>query len=161
MSTKNKSFLSVDNDLVDSAFECAIGLAAFLSSLCDSPVDLKVEEVMFNPPATIVRWSDGTKTVAKCSPEDTFNEELGFAMACTKKLIKPYDTIQDLIKNAIRVKPKAKKPCEKKNHAVSDIKLGKNDDGIETVADKVNELFRLIADDFNEPISKIKIKVEG
>ncbi len=45
-----------------------------------------IKKVIFNDPATIVLWSDGTKTVVKCNPEDKFDPEKGLAMACMKKL---------------------------------------------------------------------------
>lgn len=45
-----------------------------------------IKKVIFNDPATIVLWSDGTKTVVKCDPEDKFDPEKGLAMACMKKL---------------------------------------------------------------------------
>lgn len=41
--------------------------------------------VIFNNPATIVFWCDGTKTVVKCSIDETFDEEKGLAMAIAKK----------------------------------------------------------------------------
>lgn len=43
-----------------------------------------IDRVIFNDPATIVFWKDGTKTVVKCHPEDTFDEEIGF-MCCYLK----------------------------------------------------------------------------
>lgn len=43
-------------------------------------------KVIFNDPATVVLWSDGTKTVVKCGPEDTFDTEKGLAMAIVKKM---------------------------------------------------------------------------
>ncbi len=46
----------------------------------------EITKVIFNDPATIVFWRDGTKTVVKCNPGDTFDPEKGLAMACTKKL---------------------------------------------------------------------------
>lgn len=45
-----------------------------------------IKKVIFNDPATIVLWSDGSKTVVKCDQEDTFDPEKGIAMACMKKL---------------------------------------------------------------------------
>lgn len=45
-----------------------------------------ITKVVFNDPATIVFWRDGTKTVVKCNPGDIFDPEKGLAMACTKKL---------------------------------------------------------------------------
>lgn len=45
-----------------------------------------ITKVVFNDPATIVLWNDGSKTVVKCNPEDKFDPEKGLAMACMKKL---------------------------------------------------------------------------
>lgn len=45
----------------------------------------KIKKVIFNDPATIVFWGDGTKTVVKCQEGDTFDKELGLAMAICKK----------------------------------------------------------------------------
>ena len=44
----------------------------------------KIKNVIFNKPATIVFWADGTKTVVKCENED-FDPEKGLAMAIVKK----------------------------------------------------------------------------
>ena len=46
--------------------------------------DLNIEKVIFNDPATIVIWKDGTKTVVKASNEP-FDPEKGLAMAIVKK----------------------------------------------------------------------------
>ena len=43
-------------------------------------------KVIFNDPATIVMWDDGTKTVVKCEGEK-FDPEKGLAMAITKKAL--------------------------------------------------------------------------
>lgn len=45
-----------------------------------------ITKVIFNDPATIVFWNDGSKTVVKCNSEDKFDPEKGLAMACMKKL---------------------------------------------------------------------------
>lgn len=47
---------------------------------------VSIRKVIFNDPATVVLWSDGTKTVVKCGPEDTFDMEKGLAMAIVKKM---------------------------------------------------------------------------
>lgn len=44
-----------------------------------------ITNVIFNNPATIVLWSDGTKTVVKCDERDEFDPEKGLAMAICKK----------------------------------------------------------------------------
>lgn len=48
---------------------------------------LDIKKVIFNDPATIVMWGDGTKTVVKCSENDIFDPEKGLAMAITKKAL--------------------------------------------------------------------------
>lgn len=45
----------------------------------------EITKVIFNEPATIVFWGDGTKTVVKCSKDDEFDPEKGLAMAIAKK----------------------------------------------------------------------------
>lgn len=44
-----------------------------------------IKDVIFAPPATIVYWSDGFKTVVKCSEKDVFDPEKGLAMAIAKR----------------------------------------------------------------------------
>ena len=44
-----------------------------------------IKNVIFNPPATVVYWSDGTKTVVKCSANDMFDPEKGLVMAIAKR----------------------------------------------------------------------------
>ena len=82
----------------------------------------KIKNVIFNKPATIVFWADGTKTVVKCEHEN-FDPEKGLAMAIVKKTMadnhsyyneifkkwlpkeKPVATLGDLVTNK-------KKGCE-------------------------------------------------
>lgn len=45
----------------------------------------EIKNVIFNDPATIVFWDDGTKTVVKCQDGDEFDPEKGLAMAIVKK----------------------------------------------------------------------------
>ena len=47
-----------------------------------------IRDVIYNDPATIVFWNDGTKTVVKCQKDkgDTYNPELGLAMCIIKKM---------------------------------------------------------------------------
>ena len=47
----------------------------------------KIKNVIFNDPATIVFWSDGTKTVVKCGENDIYDPEKGLAMAVAKKYL--------------------------------------------------------------------------
>ena len=45
-----------------------------------------IKKVKFNPPATIVFWTDDTKTVVKCKGED-YDPEKGLAMCISKKFL--------------------------------------------------------------------------
>lgn len=47
--------------------------------------DNMIQRVIFNPPATIVIWRDGSKTVVKCGENDIFDPEKGLAMAISKR----------------------------------------------------------------------------
>lgn len=68
----------------------------FLSPICDKEnkentmkekyAIPSIKKVIYNPPATIVYWGDGTKTVVKCCEADIYDAEKGFAMAVIKKL---------------------------------------------------------------------------
>ena len=46
----------------------------------------EIKNVIFNDPATIVFWTDGTKTIVKCQEGDIFDPEKGLTMAITKKV---------------------------------------------------------------------------
>lgn len=49
------------------------------------PANAEIKKVIFNDPATIVFWDDGTKTVVKCKPGETFSEAAGLALCYMKK----------------------------------------------------------------------------
>lgn len=80
----------------------------------------KVKRVMINGPATIVFWEDGTKTVAKCLPEDKFDFEKGIALCFMKKATKEScvkifeDARKDNLKNLMGELEKLNKELEKK-----------------------------------------------
>lgn len=46
----------------------------------------KIKRVIFNRPATIIFWNDGTKTVVKTQKGEAYDLEKGLTMAVTKKL---------------------------------------------------------------------------
>lgn len=45
------------------------------------------KKAIFHGPATIVLWADGTKTVVKCSEDDTFSKETGISLCFMKKAL--------------------------------------------------------------------------
>ena len=56
----------------------------------DTIFGFKIKKVIFNNPATIVFWQDGTKTIVKCSKNEKFDPEKGFAMAISEKVLGSY-----------------------------------------------------------------------
>lgn len=44
-----------------------------------------IKKVVFNDPATIVFWNDGTKTVVKVQNNETYDKMIGLAMCISKK----------------------------------------------------------------------------
>ena len=49
--------------------------------------NLQIKKVIFNEPATIVFWSDGSKTVVKCGENDFYDHEKGLAMCIVKRFL--------------------------------------------------------------------------
>jgi len=50
-----------------------------------SPTNIKAKKVIFNNPATIVLWNDGSKTIVKAMESDVYNKERGFLQAYFEK----------------------------------------------------------------------------
>ena len=68
-----------------------------------------IEDVIFNNPATIVKWSDGTKTVVKAENEE-FDPEKGLAMAICKRMLGNKYDYYDIFKKYVgRYEKKQKK----------------------------------------------------
>lgn len=55
----------------------------FYDSFLSSPP--KIKNIIFNGPATIVFWEDGSKTVVKCDKKDIYDPEKGVLWAIVKK----------------------------------------------------------------------------
>ena len=77
-------------------------------------ISLVPQQVIFNPPATIVYWKDGDKTVVRCD-NDEFSEEFGFAMACMRKIYGTRANFKAQFKNAYYPKPKVSEEKQKKS----------------------------------------------
>lgn len=87
-------------------------LARISANTNPSPITVRLAEpaapavptrAIFNGPATILLWPDGTKTVVKCQDGEPFDAEKGVAMTILKKLYgggKYNDVLRDLIKSA-------------------------------------------------------------
>lgn len=69
----------------------------------------EIKDVIFNNPATIILWKDGTKTVVKCGEGEAYDPEKGMAMAIAKKLLgnqgNYYDTFKKYLGEYEKKKP--------------------------------------------------------
>lgn len=73
-----------------------------------------IKDVIFNDPATIVFWADGSKTVVKCQKGETFDPEKGLAMAISKKVLgNDYGYYETFAKHVGRYNKKRGKKDEK------------------------------------------------
>lgn len=62
------------------------------------PLIPEIKEVIYNGPATIVYWVDGTKTVVKCCEQETYDPEKGLAMAICEKAFSSKTTFHQAFK---------------------------------------------------------------
>lgn len=83
---------------------------------------VSIRKVIFNDPATIVLWSDGTKTVVKCGPEDSYDMEKGLAMAIVKKMAGNDNRFHKVFKQY----PKKKKKKPGSVGSITDMMAGLN-----------------------------------
>lgn len=97
----------------------------------------EIKDVIFNNPATIVKWADGTKTVVKVQNGEPYDEEKGLAMAFIKKVYNNKGNYNDIFR----------KWCPKKEIPVID-------DFNRTVEEIFEDLF---ADDFECESCKIDV----
>lgn len=59
---------------------------------------LNIKKVVYNDPATVVYWDDGSKTVVKCHEEDVYDERTGFLLCCAKKLFGNTGRFNEVVK---------------------------------------------------------------
>lgn len=86
-------------DASEAAINAFIGAGPMASSYLKAM--RKIKNVIFNVPATIVFWNDGTKTVVKCGKDDTFDPEKGLAMAISKYFFDNAGYFNDVFKKWI------------------------------------------------------------
>ena len=72
-------------------FECTAGefrrIRRRINDELEPSLIAYAQKVIFNNPATIIIWADGTKTVVKCQNGDVYDPEKGMALCCAKKLL--------------------------------------------------------------------------
>ena len=101
---------------------------------------IQIQNVIFNDPATIVLWNDGTKTVVKAKNED-FDPEKGLAMAIAKKALGNKGNYYDIFKKWLpNITATSKDDTEKMCNIGNSIKYGfSNGIKIADAIDRVSE----------------------
>ena len=64
--------------------------------------EVYVSKVQFNDPCTIVWFTDGDKIISKTDKENSFDPEIGFAMALMKKMFGSRSQFSKYIKNQVK-----------------------------------------------------------
>lgn len=88
-------------------------------------MNMKVKNVIFSGPATIVFWKDGTKTVTKCREGEAYSKEAGLAICFMKKAIGDRTKFQKVMKKWIPEEKPEPSPLKKAaDMIVEAMKLG-------------------------------------
>ena len=80
----------------------------------------EISDVIFNPPATIIIWSDHTKTVVKCMENDKYDPEIGLSMAIAKKFFGNHSRIKKIVNE--NYKNTLKKTAEVSENFINNLK---------------------------------------
>lgn len=80
-----------------------------------------IKDVIFNPPATIILWHDGNKTVVKCSDNDKFDKEKGFAMALSKYILGNRGSYYDVFKKFDAINETEEHDSDDDEYSLSDL----------------------------------------
>ena len=84
-------YLECDEKAVKEAINMRFGIASMA-------IGDQIKKVIFNNPATIVLWEDGTKTVVKKQKGERWDKEKGLAMAIVKKISGNTGNYNDIFK---------------------------------------------------------------
>lgn len=103
-----KNAANTAKKVVDSAKECAACRKNYEPKLTDF-----IDNVICQDSAVVIFWKDGTKTTAKCGPDDVFDYEKGLAIAALKYVFgnKVY---QEDMKEIMEAFPRTKSTVKKK-----------------------------------------------
>lgn len=95
-------FQKMINSLYNSRYINKINLSKEVSNM---DIRNNIKDVIFNGPATIIKWTDGTKTVVKCQEGDV-DPWVGMAMAISKKVLGNKGNFNEVFKKWIKEEPK-------------------------------------------------------
>ncbi|MBO7449430.1 MAG: hypothetical protein J6U54_03595 [Clostridiales bacterium] len=106
---------------------------------------LVIKKVIFNAPATIVLWGDGTKTVVQCGENDAYDPEKGLAMAVAKKAFGNSGRYYNTFKKYL---PKTEEASDTNSDIIDIGKSAKAiSDGVKNIKDELNSVFGMPKDD--------------
>lgn len=90
--------LVVNDDQIRNSVKSQLN-SAYGEGVYKSPYAIK--RVIFNDPATIVYWADGSKTVVKCQEGDIYSKETGLALCIAKKALGNKGNFNEVFKKYI------------------------------------------------------------
>lgn len=90
--------MDIEKALYSRNYEDVSKLGLLLNS---RPTIPSIKNIYFNPPATVVLWGDGTKTVVKCQDGDTYSKETGLALCLAKKAMGNKGNFNDIFRKWI------------------------------------------------------------
>lgn len=119
----------MDVNIHSKEFEKAMEAVSYLFKGEDTMnIKNQIKDVIFNDPATIIKWTDGTKTVVKCGKNEEFDPEKGLAMGIAKKVLGNQGNYYDIFKKWL--------PEEEDS-----MSLTKLSDAIKKASDKLQKAF--------------------
>ena len=120
-----KEDLSKLSELVQFYDEVSTVLGMFIRENADVLDGVYVRKVSRNDKTTTIKWSDGSKTTAKCLDEDTYDAQKGALICIAKKFLpasdvrKALSTEEDKVKNRGRLEHVYKSL----NHSDRDVRI--------------------------------------
>ena len=116
----------------------------------NSPKDGWIDQVWFNPAkgTTVVRWTDGSKTMVRCQESEPFNKEKGLALCYMKRTLGNKGNFNEILKKWCPIEEveeiKEQKPCTKTVPKVTNFRVenraNKLEERVESVEEKVNQI---------------------
>lgn len=117
----------------------------------NSPKDGWIDQVWFNPAkgTTVVRWTDGSKTMVRCQEGESFDKEKGLALCYMKRTLgnkgsfnetlKKWCPIEEIKEQEPSTKTASKTICQTKNYIIKD-RVDEVKERVESVEEKVNQI---------------------
>lgn len=150
-----KAYANADNEMTKNIYKRMVnsmyGSRCGISKPYVDPMEIK--DVIFNDPATIVFWADGTKTVVKCQEGDEFDPEKGLAMAIAKKVYGNKGSYCNVIKKWVE-------PYYEKQYEIENNKVEEALDAIAESAQKILNRLCVKAFHYDDPIFETREDAE-